>query len=55
MSELIAFHSGQSFEQITRDSDRDRWFTPEEALDYGLIDAIMHSAADVPGGGGTGA
>lgn len=55
MSELIAFHSGQSFEQITADSDRDRWFTPEEALEYGLIDAIMHSAADVPGGGGTGA
>ncbi len=55
MSELIAHHSGQSFEQITADSDRDRWFTPEEALEYGLIDAIMHSAADVPGGGGTGA
>ncbi|MET8543849.1 ATP-dependent Clp protease proteolytic subunit [Kitasatospora sp. NPDC036755] len=55
MSELIAHHSGQSFDQITADSDRDRWFTPEEALEYGLIDAIMHSAADVPGGGGTGA
>ncbi|MFD7645333.1 ATP-dependent Clp protease proteolytic subunit [Kitasatospora sp. NPDC059795] len=55
MSELIANHSGQSFEQITADSDRDRWFTPEEAKAYGLIDEIMHSAADVPGGGGTGA
>lgn len=55
MSELIAHHSGQTFEQITRDSDRDRWFTPEEAKAYGLIDDIMHSAADVPGGGGTGA
>ncbi|MFG2824257.1 ATP-dependent Clp protease proteolytic subunit [Kitasatospora sp. NPDC048365] len=55
MSELIASHSGQSFEQITADSDRDRWFTPEEAKAYGLIDDIMHSAADVPGGGGTGA
>ncbi|GGQ52300.1 ATP-dependent Clp protease proteolytic subunit 1 [Kitasatospora griseola] len=55
MSELIAQHSGQSFEQITADSDRDRWFTPEEAKAYGLIDEIMHSAADVPGGGGTGA
>ncbi|MFE4977795.1 ATP-dependent Clp protease proteolytic subunit [Kitasatospora sp. NPDC056651] len=55
MSELIAHHSGQTFDQITADSDRDRWFTPEEALEYGLIDAIMHSAADVPGGGGTGA
>ncbi|MDH6125148.1 ATP-dependent Clp protease protease subunit [Kitasatospora sp. GP82] len=55
MSELIAQHSGQTFEQITADSDRDRWFTPEEAKAYGLIDEIMHSAADVPGGGGTGA
>ncbi|MFJ8041595.1 ATP-dependent Clp protease proteolytic subunit [Kitasatospora sp. NPDC096147] len=55
MSELIAQHSGQSFERVTQDSDRDRWFTPEEAKEYGLIDSIMHSAADVPGGGGTGA
>ncbi len=55
MSELIAHHSGQSFERVTADSDRDRWFTPEQALEYGLIDSIMHSAADVPGGGGTGA
>ncbi|TQF05391.1 ATP-dependent Clp protease proteolytic subunit [Kitasatospora acidiphila] len=55
MSELIAHHSGQTFDQITKDSDRDRWFTAEEAKAYGLIDDIMHSAADVPGGGGTGA
>lgn len=55
MSELIAEHSGQTFERITADSDRDRWFTPEQAKEYGLIDKIMHSAADVPGGGGTGA
>ncbi|WP_280690437.1 ATP-dependent Clp protease proteolytic subunit [Kitasatospora sp. GAS204B] len=55
MSELIAQHSGQTFEQITKDSDRDRWFTAEQAKEYGLIDDIMHSAADVPGGGGTGA
>ncbi|WP_181442435.1 ATP-dependent Clp protease proteolytic subunit [Streptomyces tateyamensis] len=55
MSELISQHSGQSFDQITKDSDRDRWFTAEEAKAYGLIDDIMHSAADVPGGGGTGA
>jgi ATP-dependent Clp protease protease subunit len=55
MAELIGFHSGQSVDQITRDSDRDRWFTPEQAKEYGLIDDIMHSAADVPGGGGTGA
>lgn len=55
MSELIAAHSGQSFDRVTADSDRDRWFTPEQAKEYGLIDSIMHSAADVPGGGGTGA
>ena len=55
MAELISFHSGQSVEKITADSDRDRWFTPQEAKEYGLIDDIMASAADVPGGGGTGA
>ncbi|MGK4583303.1 ATP-dependent Clp protease proteolytic subunit [Kitasatospora sp. HPMI-4] len=55
MAELIAHHSGQTIEKVTADSDRDRWFTPEEAKEYGLIDSIMHSAADVPGGGGTGA
>jgi ATP-dependent Clp protease protease subunit len=55
MAELIAEHSGQTVEQITKDSDRDRWFQPKEAVEYGLIDAIMYSAADVPGGGGTGA
>lgn len=55
MAEITARHSGQSIEQITRDSDRDRWFSAEEAKGYGLLDDVMHSAAGVPGGGGTGA
>jgi ATP-dependent Clp protease protease subunit len=55
MAELIAQHSGQTFEQITKDSDRDRWFSAEEARDYGLLDGVMTSADHVPGGGGTGA
>ncbi|MEW2618978.1 ATP-dependent Clp protease proteolytic subunit [Streptomyces sp. MB22_4] len=55
MAELTAFHSGQTFETITRDADRDRWFTPEEAKEYGLIDEIITNASGVPGGGGTGA
>ena len=55
MAELTALHSGQTFETITRDADRDRWFTPEEAKEYGLIDEIISSASGVPGGGGTGA
>ncbi len=55
MAELTAQHTGQSVEQVIRDSDRDRWFDPVEAKEYGLIDEIMHTAAGVPGGGGTGA
>jgi ATP-dependent Clp protease protease subunit len=55
MAEITAQHSGQSIEQITRDSDRDRWFSAQEAKEYGLLDDVMHSAAGVPGGGGTGA
>lgn len=55
MAELTAFHTGQTVEQITRDSDRDRWFSAEEAKDYGLVDDVMTSASSVPGGGGTGA
>ncbi|MER6028447.1 MULTISPECIES: ATP-dependent Clp protease proteolytic subunit [Streptomyces] len=55
MTELTARHSGQSVETILRDADRDRWFTPEEAKEYGLIDEIITNASGVPGGGGTGA
>ncbi|MDH4658280.1 ATP-dependent Clp protease proteolytic subunit [Corynebacterium pyruviciproducens] len=46
MAELIAEHSGQTFEQITEDSDRDRWFTAEEARDYGLCDHVISHAAN---------
>src|SRR6202034_1855607 len=38
MAERIAMHSGKSVEQIEADSDRDRWFTAEEARDYGIVD-----------------
>ncbi|MDT3397798.1 ATP-dependent Clp protease proteolytic subunit [Streptomyces sp. B1866] len=55
MAELTAFHTSQSVEQITRDSDRDRWFSAQEAKEYGLVDDVIASAAGVPGGGGTGA
>ena len=55
MAEITARHSGQTVEQIIRDSDRDRWFNAYEAKEYGLLDEVMHSAASVPGGGGTGA
>jgi ATP-dependent Clp protease protease subunit len=41
MAERIAFHSGQTKEQIEADSDRDRWFTAEDAKSYGLIDHVI--------------
>ena len=44
MAELIAEHSGQTFEQITKDSDRDRWFTAQQALEYGLVDHVVTAA-----------
>jgi len=41
MAEIISRHSGQDVDQVLRDIDRDRFMSPEEAMDYGLIDAIM--------------
>ncbi len=41
MDERIAFHTGQTVEQIEADSDRDRWFTAEEAKEYGQIDHVI--------------
>jgi ATP-dependent Clp protease protease subunit len=41
MAERISFHTGQPIERIEADSDRDRWFTAEEALEYGFIDKVI--------------
>jgi ATP-dependent Clp protease protease subunit len=41
MAERIAFHTGQPVERIEADSDRDRWFTAEEARDYGIVDRVI--------------
>jgi ATP-dependent Clp protease protease subunit len=51
MQEQIAFHTGQTVEQIEKDSDRDRWFTADEALDYGFVDHVVSRAAQVPSEG----
>jgi ATP-dependent Clp protease protease subunit len=53
MAELIARHTGQPIETITADSDRDRWFTADEAKEYGFVDHVVTSARDVSGEGGT--
>lgn len=48
MAALIAEHSGQTVERIEADSDRDRWFTADEAKEYGLIDHVYSSSIDAP-------
>jgi ATP-dependent Clp protease protease subunit len=51
MQERIAFHTGQTVEQIEKDSDRDRWFTADEAKDYGFVDNVVARANQVPSEG----
>jgi ATP-dependent Clp protease protease subunit len=52
MAERISFHTGQPVERIEADSDRDRWFTAEEARDYGFIDEVIQKdAMEVPTAG----
>ncbi|ROS80844.1 ATP-dependent Clp endopeptidase proteolytic subunit ClpP [Muribaculaceae bacterium Isolate-042 (Harlan)] len=41
---IIADHSGQQFERVERDSDRDYWMTAEEAKEYGMIDQVLVKA-----------
>ena len=53
MQERIAFHTGQTVDQIETDSDRDRWFSAAEAKEYGFIDHVVSGASQVPSGAGT--
>jgi ATP-dependent Clp protease protease subunit len=48
LAELTASHTGQPVERIITDSDRDRWFTAEEALDYGFVDQVVTRAGQLP-------
>jgi ATP-dependent Clp protease protease subunit len=48
MAELTAQHTGQDVDRILADGERDRWFTPAEALDYGMIDEIIRSPVRTP-------
>ncbi len=47
MAALISEHTGKPIEQIESDSDRDRWFTAQQALEYGFIDHVYTRAADI--------
>ena len=41
MAERIAEHTGQTVEQVEEDSERDRWFTAEQAKEYGIVDEVV--------------
>jgi len=47
MAELIAHHTGKSLEQIQADSERDRWFTAEQAVEYGLCDEVKTRRGEI--------
>ena len=51
LAELIAEHTGQTVEKITEDSDRDRWFDPQEALEYGFIDHVVSRMSETSANG----
>lgn len=47
LNEMLAKHSGRTIEEIERDTDRDNFMTSQEALDYGLIDQVYTSRAEI--------
>ncbi len=44
LRQILAKHTGQEYEKISADFDRDRWLTSEEAIDYGIVDEILQPA-----------
>ncbi|MBA3398617.1 MAG: ATP-dependent Clp protease proteolytic subunit [Actinomycetota bacterium] len=48
MAELTAEHSGRPLEQVQADSERDRWFTADQAKDYGLVDKVITRRGEIP-------
>jgi ATP-dependent Clp protease, protease subunit len=52
INELLAGHTGQSVDQIERDSERDRYFSAREAKEYGLVDEVLNETPTSPVGNG---
>ena len=46
---MYADETGQSFEKVQEDTDRDYWMSPDEALEYGLISKIVHNHDEIDG------
>ena len=49
MNRILAENTGQPIEKIEKDTDRDNWMTPEQALEYGLIDRIYTTRKEITG------
>jgi ATP-dependent Clp protease protease subunit len=47
LAERIAEHTGQTPEKIQEDSERDRWFTAEQAMEYGLVDEVIRRRTEM--------
>jgi ATP-dependent Clp protease protease subunit len=47
MRAIVAHHTGRGLDEITRDVGRDRWFTADEAREYGFVDAVVTSLDEV--------
>ena len=47
LNELLARHTGQDVERISQDTDRDYWMSPDEAVEYGLLDSVQHPRAEL--------
>jgi ATP-dependent Clp protease protease subunit len=48
LAKLLSERTGQPLERIETDFDRDRWFTPVEAADYGIVDQVLNQPSPVP-------
>ena len=47
LNEILARHTGQDVERIAQDTDRDYWMSPDEAVEYGILDSVQHPRAEL--------
>jgi len=47
LNRLLAQHTGQDYEKVAKDTDRDNFLSPQDAVDYGLVDSVLTSREDV--------
>ena len=49
LNEILAKRCGKSVEEVTKDTDRDRFMSADEAKSYGLVDQVVQSRKEIPG------